>query len=59
MKTAMKYFRALGDAFGLAILLGGLLLATNNFAGERKAARTRRAVSVKAASAAREARAAA
>ena len=47
MKRVVKFFRALGDALGLVVFLGGLLLATNNLAARRATMKWRRAAPAK------------
>lgn len=42
MKLVLKFFQTVGDAAGLAVLLGGLMLATNNVAARRATAGVRR-----------------
>lgn len=37
MKRVLTFFRILGDAGGLAIMLGGLMIATNNTRATRSA----------------------
>lgn len=37
MKNVFKFFSILGDAAGLVILLGGLMIATNNARAARSA----------------------
>ena len=37
MKKVLRFFRILGDAAGLAVLLGGLMIATNNARAPRSA----------------------
>lgn len=39
MKRMLKFFQTLGDAAGLALLLGGLIIATNNARAPRAAQR--------------------
>lgn len=42
MKRILKFFATLGDALGLVILLGGLMIATNNARAPRSAQVSRR-----------------
>ena len=42
MKRMLRYFRILGDALGLVVLLGGLMVATNNTRAVKETSAQRR-----------------